>query len=353
MATVVTSPWPRRWAAAPARPKPTFFRGFFLPFSLIGSALRHNALGRAYLRVSLVRVLLMVAFAAGSAAIDSPLLGAIDRAMHAHPLPAPRHTRPLSKLGSKLESYGQDLEDRGRREMKPPPALGENDAGTVEVARRSKAWFLWIIAFFSAPEAILVFFSRRWDDWFGFHFSSLARVRPETSAPEPPRLTFDLRWVLKKVRKRIQGWLLFSAGLPVLLLLRYVPSVGDVLFACALTAWGWYWYAVSTAGKSAHAWADVATAPPPTFVRGLESLSRGLGPASVYARLWARISRRVSSPAATFERAPASFLGLALARAILSLPGLYLFARPLLPVAAGVLCAETDPQDRFSSTSSA
>jgi hypothetical protein len=40
--------------------------------------------------------------------------------------------------------------------------------------------------------------------------------------------------------------------------------------------------------------------------------------------------------------------GTADARAVLSLPGLYLLARPIIPVAAGRLCAESDPRDRFS-----
>ena len=39
-------------------------------------------------------------------------------------------------------------------------------------------------------------------------------------------------------------------------------------------------------------------------------------------RAWARLTRGVDPAAATFERTPAPFLGLALARVILSLPGL-------------------------------
>jgi hypothetical protein len=56
----------------------------------------------------------------------------------------------------------------------------------------------------------------------------------------------------------------------------------------------------------------------------------------------------VNSAAATFERSPAAFLGLALARGVLALPGLYLLARPIVPVAAGRICAESDPGDRFA-----
>src|SRR4029079_12278364 len=105
------------------------------------------------------------------------------------------------------------------------------------------------------------------------------------------------------------------------------------------------------AAKSAHAWADEATAPSPLPIRELvvrTSRTPLATPVHWYARLWARLTRGVNPAAATFERSPAAFLGLALARVFLSLPGLYLLARPIVPVAAGRLAAESDPEDRFS-----
>ncbi|HEY8078950.1 MAG TPA: hypothetical protein VIF62_32685, partial [Labilithrix sp.] len=62
------------------------------------------------------------------------------------------------------------------------------------------------------------------------------------------------------------------------------------------------------------------------------------------------LTRGVNPAAQTFERTPLPFLGLALARIVLSLPALYLLARPIVPVAAGRLCAEADPHDRFTKT---
>lgn len=145
--------------------------------------------------------------------------------------------------------------------------------------------------------------------------------------------------------------MVFAAGVPALLPLRLVPEVGTWLFSIAATLWGWYWLGVFSAAKSAHAWADEEQALSPAPIRKLnERVSKGfvLGPVRWYGRAWAKITRGVNPAATTFERSPAAFLGLALARVVLALPGLYLLARPIVPVAAGRLCAEADPTDRFS-----
>ena len=197
----------------------------------------------------------------------------------------------------------------------------------------------------------MVFFSRRWDDWLSFHASRLAKIIPEDAAPTEPKIAFDLKWLYRKVKRRFRGYVVFAAGLPALLPLRLLPTIGPWAFTIAATLWGWYWLGVFSAAKSAHAWADEATALSPRPIRALnDHAARGwvLAPLRLYGRSWARLTRGVNPAVATFERTPAAFLGLALARAFLSLPGLYLLARPIVPVAAGRLCAEADPADRFS-----
>jgi hypothetical protein len=95
---------------------------------------------------------------------------------------------------------------------------------------------------------------------------------------------------------------------------------------------------------------DAGTAPPPRMIDGLRAFAPTrwwTAPLRGYARIWAALTRSFHSPAAFFERAPAAFLGLALARALLSLPGFYFLAKPIIPVAAGRLCAEADPMRRF------
>ena len=202
----------------------------------------------------------------------------------------------------------------------------------------------------SIAEGIIVFFSRRWDDWLSFHISGLAGIRPESAEPPVREVSFDVKWIGRKLKRRFRGYIIFASGMPLLYLLQLVPMAGTWLFGVAITLWGWYWVGVFTASKSAHAWADDGVAQPPLPVRSFNArFATGWWwwPLRVYGRLWAWLVRGVSSAAATFDRSPAPFLGLALARALLALPGLYLLARPIVPVAAGRLCAESDPDDRF------
>jgi hypothetical protein len=206
-----------------------------------------------------------------------------------------------------------------------------------------------LVGLLSIAEGIIVFFSRRWDDWLSFHISGLAGIRPESAAPPVREVAFDVTWIWRKLKRRLRGYLIFGSGMPLLYLLQLVPVAGTWLFGVAITLWGWYWVGVFTASKSAHAWADDGVAPPPLPVRSFNArfATGWWWPLRVYGRLWVWVVRDVSSAAAAFDRSPAPFLGLALARALLALPGLYLLARPIVPVAAGRLCAEADPGDRF------
>jgi hypothetical protein len=198
---------------------------------------------------------------------------------------------------------------------------------------------------------MIVFFTRRYDDWIGFHAARLAGIKPEDESPKPARVAIDIKWLYKKLRRRVRGYVVFAAGLPALLPLKYFPTAGPYLFSLAVMIWGWYWLGVFSAAKSAHAWIDEGRVGSPAIIRGFnERVSSGSlrAPLRWYGKLWARLTRGLDPPATTFDRTPAPFLGLALARAILALPGLYLLARPIVPVAAGRLCAEADPYDRFS-----
>jgi hypothetical protein len=182
------------------------------------------------------------------------------------------------------------------------------------------------------------------DAWLGVRFAQLANTPPEGGCDVvSPRIGFDARWLAKRFVNGLRGSLLFGVGLPFLLPLQLVPRIGELLFVVATTLWGGYWYVVSTTGKSALAWAEDGTAKPPAFVRELQAFSSARGcpaPLRFYARLWTRLSRRDSSAAAMLERSPAKFVGLALARLVLSLPGLSLFTRPAMPAAASRLCIE-------------
>jgi hypothetical protein len=399
------------------RPR-TFVHGFLLPFSLILATLRHPTLGIAYLRIFVVRMLIVGVLAAiafcfpkelgrpGYAPTEKdkssgiyigkkpkragiPVVGKPGRGLTITFTPdddksdkseesekseksdeaedadadadvgdeAARvekskkqllketHNSPIAKAVVDAADAAQKAEEEKKRKEAAEPAI-------VRTLQRDWKWVAWFLGVIAAMEAVVVFFSRKWDDWLSFFASTVARIRPEDAAPKAPGLSVDIPWSLKKLKRRLRGYVLFSTGLPLLWLFELVPSIGHVLFGVGVTVWGWYWLAVFTAAKSAHAWADDGIAPSPLLIRELRARTEGghrlLRPVALYARVWARITRSVNAAASTFERNPAPFLGLALARAVLSLPGLYLLARPIVPVAAGRLCAETDPQDRFS-----
>jgi hypothetical protein len=269
----------------------TFVHGFLLPFSLIVATLRHRTLGETYVKLAVTR------------ACFQGVAGAVVFARLHH------------------------------KEM---------DAWS---------WVVWFVSALSVVEGVVVFLTRRWDDWLAYHIAGLAQIRPDDPFPIPPRLElFDRAWLMKKAWRRARAWIVFGAGLPAFLAFRLVPSVGELLFSTASVLWGWYWLGVFTASKTSHAWIDEAIAPSPALIREIHDRSSApwLAPVRLYARIWARLTRGVNAPAMTFERSPMPFLGLALARAICSLPGLYSMIRAVVPVAAARICAETDPYERFS-----
>ena len=317
-----------------------FLHGFLLPFSLVLATIHDPALRAPYLRLAFVRgaiVILIGALAVASGSLSAsrkpPRSGlVVTSSKQQHPV-------HVDVAGFRVDI---DPEQAVLKAEPPPPQ---------SALARSWAWVLTLVAALSAIEGIIVFLSRRWDDWLSFHASRLAMVRPEEETPKQPRVAFDLRWLYRKGKRRVRGYIVLAAGLPALLPLRLIPTVGVWLFTILLSAWGWYWLGVFTAAKSGHAWADEGSAPSPFLIRQLAqrvSTGRLVAPVRQYARLWARLTNGVNPAAATFERSPAAFLGLALARAFLSLPGLYLLARPIVPVAAGRLCAESDPHNRFA-----
>lgn len=336
----------------------SFARGFRLPFALIAATLSDAALRRTYLRVTLVRLLVVAALAAlggvGGRAGPPPRAGLnVDlRAPDGGPgkpvhftMPGvevdidPEHDREeVVVLGERIPT--KDARERERRRAVESPRL-----------RALEGAYAWLVALAGAVtllEGIVVALSRRWDDWLSFHASRLAGIRPEEPTPRPPKVALDVKWLYRKLRRRLRGYVVFAAGVPVLLVLRLVPSAGPWLFGAALTAWGWYWLAIFTAAKSAHAWADDGVAPPPLVIRTFHDGVRRIPPLRWYARFWGWLTRGLDAPTAVFERDPAAYLGLALARAVLAVPVAYLFARPVVPVAAGKLCSDADPERRFA-----
>lgn len=364
-----------RGGALPAAEHPTrgtFVHGVALPLSIGAAVMRDRALRGPFLKLAAVRALLvalvaaaMLASGSGRPKEDDKPKGVVvnDDGMKkpvSVDVPGVHVHLDGKQEDDKVVVFGREIPVRhagdvpasvGETPVEPPPTrLGR----AKEAVARGWARVVAVIALLSAIEGVAVFFTRAWDDWLSFHASRLAGIAPET--PEPPRrrVTFGVRWLFKKLRRKIRGYVVFASGIPVLALLRLVPVAGDGLFTAALTFWAWYWVGVFTASKSAHAWTDDRQAAPPAMVRSFNArFARGWWwwPMRLYGRIWAWALRSVNAPAAAFERSPASYMGLALTRTVLSLPGLYLLSRPIVPVASGRLCAESDPAQRFWATS--
>jgi hypothetical protein len=311
--------------------------GFALPFSLVRATLADTALRRPYLRLLGARACLALVLTAATLHTERY---AETASTHAIP----------SEDASDDDETPQGINVLGHR-IDVVKAETSGTHGTHEVAPPRGRWRS-IGAFFGALafiEALLVFVSRTYDDALSFHVARLADTRPEEETPKAARLSLDLRWLYRKVKRRFRGTLVFAAGVPLLALLHLTPWVGRYVFSAALTVWAWYWLAVFSAAKSAHAWAPPVEAHFPAPLRLLDAHvpeARWTAPVRLYTRIWRRLTRDVNPVVTTFERSPLSFLGLALARALFTLPLLYLVGRPVLSVAAGRLCAEFDPRVR-------
>jgi hypothetical protein len=348
----------------------TLVHGMALPLTIGAAVMRDRDLRGPFLKLAAVRALLValvaaLAFASGKGRAhdddedDKPRAAAVvkdDRVEEPVNVDVPGvHVHLDGKPDDRVTILGRDIPVQTTggtppappKPPEPPPTrLGRATAALARGWKRIVA----VVALLATVEAVAVFFTRSWDDWLSFHASRLAGIAPE--APEPPRrrITFSVRWLFKKLKRKIRGYIVFASGIPVLALLQLVPGVGSWAFTAAVTLWAWYWAGVFTASKSAHAWVDDKQAAPPAMVRSYNArFAHGWWwwPMRFYGRIWAWALRSVNAPAAAFERSPASYLGLALTRTVLQLPGLYLLSRPIIPVASGRLCAESDPAQRF------
>lgn len=346
-----------------AAPKGTFAHGFLLPFSLIVATLRDPGLRGPFVRTTAVRLavialLTAMGIASGSPAQGKPSSGVI--VVHRDVGTTP--PSPSAGIHVRVPGVQVDLDDGpfAKSEVKVlgqnVPVVDVHDPSTARAKEPEKprdAWkgLLAILAMISAATGFVIALSRRYDDWLGFGISALASIEPEDAERKTPKVTVDFKWLWKKLKERIRESIAFAAGMPLIALLQLLPSAGDVLFKVATVLWGWYWLGVFTTAKSDHALVDGATAPSPILVRSLDGIAKShrlFWPLRVYTRLWARLGKSFDAPAAIFERTPAPFLGLGLARAILSLPGLYVMSKSIIPVAAGRLIAESDPYGRFA-----
>jgi hypothetical protein len=174
-----------------------------------------------------------------------------------------------------------------------------------------------------------------------FHEELTWRASYLTAAPcdplvEAPRVRLNTGWLWRKVWRRARRALLLASGLPAAALVLVLPQVGPYLYLALGAAWTGYWFAVFAIGSAPDA-CLASAAPAPWFVRAALTIGSvpffGI-PARLYAAIWRRLSAPVDPACAAVEAAPYEAAGLAIARAVASLPGLYIVTRPLFPVAA-------------------
>ncbi len=201
---------------------------------------------------------------------------------------------------------------------------------------------LWAALFtvLQVAQWIVIALSRDYHDAIGRDLSLRSGVPPEDE-PFTPRIRLNMPWLRKKMQRRWRSLLVFAMGMPLMWFVRWMPLFGAAAFSLLVSVWGAWWFVVFTASKSARSW-DVPSPRPPWFLRGLDWLAERVpllhwGPLPTYRSLLARSSEYIFSPAATAERLPWAFTGLALARALAVLPLAKCFLRPLMPVAAAHL----------------
>ena len=248
-------------------PKGTFVHGFFLPFTLIVATLRDRELRGPICASALVRGLIVVhrrdrsvakgniygevggdAVTPAGGVIVHSTEGRVAESPPVHvDMPGLNVDLDTTKDQASVSVLGQqvpvtDVDDdapkrrRSRAAAEPPRRRRQKSrrrasavvcSSHVERVRASWRWLLALFAFLSATEGVVVFFSRRWDDWLSFHASRLVAIRPEDETPKTPKLAVDLRWLYRKMKRRLRGYVVLAAGIPAARAVRVVPTAGS------------------------------------------------------------------------------------------------------------------------------
>jgi hypothetical protein len=201
-------------------------------------------------------------------------------------------------------------------------------------------------------EWIVVALSRDYHDQLGRRASLLSGAPPE-DPEQTPRVRIDIRWLGRKLKRKLRGMMVIGVGLPAVLVVSLIPIAGKYLYPLLAFTWTTYWIGVFTASKSSFAWRTegAVDAPEPWFLRAATRVTKDtflgrFGLARLYVIVWRNLSSGVFPPAREFEDHPYELLGIAAFRTLLAVPGTYLFFRPILPVAsAHVLCTPMSSED--------
>jgi hypothetical protein len=235
------------------------------------------------------------------------------------------------------------------RQLEEAKLLGPVERILKNLNREAKFWAA-LFAIMQIIQWVVIALSREYHDAISREASLLTALEPE-DGPLTPRVRLNMRWVRKKISRRIRALLVFLAGLPVIYALAApLYPIRSALLAVLIPAWSAYWLVVFITAKSAYAWTN--TAPPePWFLRGWTWLTTQVPGfrwrfLQRYGEFWARRTREVFPPAAEMEKQPWALAGLTLVGTLSMLPLVKCFLRPLIPVAAGHLLVARQQAER-------
>ncbi len=193
-----------------------------------------------------------------------------------------------------------------------------------------------LLAIVGVLEWLLIWIGREHHDVIAEGTARLTGV-PSEPANVPARLRLDFRWLKIKAWRTARFFLFVGLASPLTYELGQIPRVGNALGVAVQAAWTAYWASVFAIANSPLAWQSPEHGWAPWFIRLLVRPARlpllGL-PFRFYAWALTRATRAVWPACRAFEAAPWESAGLALARGVASVPGLYLVARPMFAPAA-------------------
>jgi hypothetical protein len=336
-----------------------FIHGLSLPFHL-ARALRTDAVAwRRYLRVATLQslVILAIGFSCTRSAgevVDTAREGIPQQpgnAAHAEASTAqPRQA--LEGFKVEVKHSADELAQEARQltirlgDANEPQERSPSEVKTKVVIGELQFWAA-LFAVLQIAQWVVIALSRDYHDAISRDASLLTALEPE-DPPLTPRIRLDLKWMAKKLHRRVRGFLVVSAGVPVIFMFT-APwwRFSDELFTVLVALWSAYWVVVFTTSKSALAWEDTSGRAP-WFLRGWSWLTTKVpgfrwGFLQAYGRFWENRTRAVYSPATELEKQPWTFSGLAVIRALAMLPVFKCFLRPLIAVACAHLIQAQRP----------
>lgn len=257
-------------------------------------------------------------------------------------------------------------------------AEGEHQAGGLRLVSDGQVrFFVTLASALYAIEWIVVALSRDYHDDIGRTASTMTGVPPE-GEPLAPRVRVNLAWTWRRVKRYLRGLKVFACGMVLIGLVQLLPLIGTPLYATLTALWGFHWLAIFNLAKTDLAWRPEAAianerdayekslvtagaVPPsrysPWFLRLWDAATSRVPGVRWwlprwYGRVWRRFTFSTFPACLTAEQVPYETAGLGVARVLLGgIPGIYMFLRPLIPVAAAhaILAPERRAQPAIES----